>query len=128
MCDLGENPARVYERLIRKARRPHWCCECAGPVPIGHRYVFVHGIWEGGPEDFHFHLECDALWDFCVHELCGDEGGRTLSGLAQEIADYAYRDAVEGEIAECGTDLFGILTAIRAGYELAASPTCEQRA
>ena len=54
MCDVPS----VYGEGARRARKLHFCCECARQIEIGEIYQVAEGIWEDGPQSFHTCVEC----------------------------------------------------------------------
>jgi hypothetical protein len=118
MCFTGENGwASVYEISFHRARKPHKCCECGGPIPAGARYEYLFMVFDGEADGYHTHLECAAFWKFAIKELCNDEGTRQVMGLRDELGEYGgYGEDEDGE-----PGLLDILDAIRDGYERAAT-------
>lgn len=54
--------------VIRKARKPHWCCECAEDIKPGDRYEFTSGVWDGFPDSQKTCLSCVEIRDhFACH-------------------------------------------------------------
>lgn len=51
----------VYCETLRKARKPHRCCECRGFILTGESYQLANGIWNDGPLTFKTCLPCVAL-------------------------------------------------------------------
>jgi len=59
MCSCNDsNPARVFERTLRKARRGYACGECSKRIEHGDWYEEVRGLWEGGWDTFWTCLRC----------------------------------------------------------------------
>jgi hypothetical protein len=46
---------------IRKARKPHKCCECDGVIQPGENYHYHHGVWDGEAADYKVCIDCEAL-------------------------------------------------------------------
>jgi hypothetical protein len=44
--DDGET-CSIYERIMRKARKEHWCCECGDPIPKATTYEYVAMLFDG---------------------------------------------------------------------------------
>ena len=57
-CDF--DPATIYNRELRKARKEHRCTECGQPIRFGQQYENVFGVWEG------------SAWSFKTCEGCCD--------------------------------------------------------
>jgi hypothetical protein len=39
--------ADLSNEVIRKAAKPHKCCECGDVIDAGERYEYASGMWEG---------------------------------------------------------------------------------
>lgn len=48
----------AFRKCERTARKEHWC---RGAIPIGARYVYVSGVWDGRGDSFKFCLACWKL-------------------------------------------------------------------
>lgn len=59
---------RREERVARKARR---CCECGRHIPVGVRYEYVFGVWDGDPGVFATCARCVVLR--AAHEAAEDD-------------------------------------------------------
>lgn len=118
MCYTGDNGyATVYELREYRARKSYRCCECGGPIPVGVRYERLFMVFDGHARNYHTHLECAALWEFTIKELCNDEGTRLVGGLSEEIGEYSEPELdADGEEVP-GPTLRDVLDAIREGYE-----------
>ena len=84
-CDLEE--PECYREVIRKARKPHKCGDCKGTIPVGERYTYISGIWDGDPTSFHRCQDCTHLRCEIVRET--GETCMPLNGLAPWIEDAA---------------------------------------
>lgn len=56
MCDF--DMPRVYHDKIRKARKPHKCCECRHEISKGAYYLDINGEWNGEFEQYKRCLDC----------------------------------------------------------------------
>lgn len=59
-CDFDSDYRGFQVERIRKARKPHKCCECHGAVQPGERYERVVGCYEG---DFWESVTCARCLD-----------------------------------------------------------------
>lgn len=51
---------------IRKARKPHFCCECGDAIKVGDRYEYIFGKWEGDLLAYRTCLACMEIRNaFC---------------------------------------------------------------
>lgn len=66
MCD-GDLP-QCYTAAIRKARKPHRCCECSAGIVSGQKYFHFKGIWSGDAQEYRMCLECLDLRDYVSRE------------------------------------------------------------
>ena len=46
-CSCDYDPADVYRSSTPRARKPHRCGECGGPIEPGEKYEYVFGVWDG---------------------------------------------------------------------------------
>jgi hypothetical protein len=84
-CDL-ESPS-CYREIVRKARKPHTCGDCKGQIPVGERYTYISGIWDGDPSSFHrcqdcTHLRCE------IRKETDDDNCMALNGLLGWLHEY----------------------------------------
>ena len=115
MCfdhDDCDSPA-VYSARWRVARKRHDCSECCAPILPGIRYLNVFGVWDGSPETFRVHSECDDLRSIVERDVCGSHGFVPLGYLAQEIVDaygeYGANDgALEQLVRDCAEAMEGV--------------------
>ena len=84
-CDL-ESPA-AYREIVRKARKPHKCCDCKGQIQPGERYTYISGIWDGDPSNFHRCQDCTHLRCEIVKET--EEECMPLDGLLGWLREYS---------------------------------------
>jgi hypothetical protein len=57
-CSCDYDPADIYRAAKPKARRPHKCEECSGPILPGEQYERVFGVWEGYASTFKTCARC----------------------------------------------------------------------
>jgi hypothetical protein len=55
--------AKASKATWRQARKAHRCCACHEPIPAGHRYHYVSGIWDHGPDSFKHCARCWQLYE-----------------------------------------------------------------
>ena len=100
-CTCDYDPPTFYRsRIVRKARRKHKCCECAGDILPGESYEDVTGLWEGYFDRF---KSCERCYDLriwvknnvpCFCPMHGD-----MDQQMDEAIDDAYwraKDEVTG--------------------------------
>lgn len=92
-CTDYDRP-RVCEVTWRRAREPHTCCECGDEIPVGARYEYVSGCWDGSWDSFKTCQICVAIREhYCPH-------GWLYGELAQQISeclDFDYREVPDDE-------------------------------
>jgi len=85
-CEMGDGElASVSETKMRRARKPHRCCECGETIEPGETHHWVRGLWDGCWETYRTCLVCHqikqdyfcswafgALWE-AVGECLGHE-------------------------------------------------------
>lgn len=107
MCSGGDYPPAVMNQSTPKARKQHTCCECGLPIPVGAKYVYTWGIWDGTPDVYKQHVECHELLDFISKNFCDNEPW-TFGSLRDEVGEYS-------------AELTAMLTAIEEKYRPAVS-------
>lgn len=86
--------------VIRKARKQHECYECGDAIPIGAKYEYSSGVWDGRPRSFKTclscveirnHFSCEGwiygqLWSDLEENFFPDmkAGGPCMAGLSPE--------------------------------------------
>ena len=93
-CNCSSDPRYLVRPTFRasrwhKARVPHKCCECGGPIVEGGRYEYVFGVWDGEPAAFHTCPPCVTIRD----HYCPD--GYEIGALATtlfECLGFDYRE------------------------------------
>ena len=61
--DYGGQPSFYTEKIVRKARGRHICCECGGEISPGDSYHKVFGIWDGDPGVYKTCIPCVRIRD-----------------------------------------------------------------
>lgn len=107
MCSGGDFPSSVMSTTFPKARKPHKCCECGLPIPVGAKYVKTWGVWDGSADTYRQHEECRDLLDYISTNHCDNEPW-TFGSLREEVGEYS-------------DELTGRLQAIEAKYQEARS-------
>jgi|UPI0004080412 hypothetical protein len=59
MCDC--NIPSAFREKMRKARKPHNCCECLEKINIGENYQYCSGVWDGEPDSYKTCISCLKL-------------------------------------------------------------------
>lgn len=67
--DWYDGPS-VCQKTMRRARKPHVCCECGRTIEPGMRYEHVRGLWDGYWQTYRTcrtcrtlrHLHCPRGW------------------------------------------------------------------
>lgn len=78
----------VAETSVRKARKPHHCCQCGAPIPVGCSYEYGFFVGGGDWDQTRAHLECNELRDFIRDVMCGGHGEIPYGELAIEIDEH----------------------------------------
>ncbi len=99
--DGGEGGPSCSTQVVRTARKEHRCCECREVIPVGVRYEFFSGIWDGYADshktclscvEIRNHFACQSGWMFtCLWEQLEENffpdmkaGGPCMQGLSPE--------------------------------------------
>lgn len=94
-CDY-DAPA-FYHMEIRRARKPHKCWECGGPILAGEHYEHVRGKWDNMVDTFNTCVRCRDLWTWTKNNvpcLCWAHGNR-IDDCKEAIEEAAYRAPAE---------------------------------
>jgi hypothetical protein len=78
---------------VRKARKPHRCCECKCEIKPGDKYERATGKWDGRIDTFKTCIPCQRIRDDLC---CSFEYG----GLRDVVWEYLKFDYVTGECQE----------------------------
>ena len=89
-CD-GDPPTWVSFRDVKRSRKPHKCCECHAPIPVGSAYEYTSGLWDGEQQDFHICQLCVELREWArisVPCFCWTYGDmhENVRDMVQEVA------------------------------------------
>lgn len=75
MSGYFDGHAAVYRDEIRKARKPHWCDACCGPISPGQEYAYHFQVYEGCPNSLRRCARCEAIYrHLCSARWDSDEG------------------------------------------------------
>jgi len=59
----------MYSEVIRRARKPHKCCECGTAIAEGEQYQVASGKWDGRFDTFCTCLACVAIRSKAIEGL-----------------------------------------------------------
>jgi hypothetical protein len=65
-------PAQIFNRIFRKARKPHKCCECGDEIVKGERYEYVTMLFDGRWSEYKTCLPCYHIGDDLGCRCYGD--------------------------------------------------------
>lgn len=90
-CEDFDRPS-VVSTTIRKARKPHKCCECDKEIHKGQRYQFISGLWDGEWDSYKTCLPCASIRNqYCPHgAIFGN-----LVVVVFECLEFDYREVPE---------------------------------
>ena len=58
-CSWGDwDPADIYDKQIRKARKEYRCIECGSMIPKGSKYEYIRVLYECRWDTYHTCLPC----------------------------------------------------------------------
>lgn len=64
--DYFDGPAQIWESDIRKAAKPHRCCECGRVIEKGQKYEYYSMLFDGSWSHYNTCLICMEIADaFC---------------------------------------------------------------
>ena len=92
-CFCDYDPPEFYRVTKPRAKKPHQCFECGGPITPGERYEYVTGKWEGFFDQF---TTCERCYDLRmwvknnVPCLCYLHGSAD-DDMAEAIDDATWR-------------------------------------
>lgn len=75
----------------RRARKAHVCDECWAEICVGETYEYTSGIWDGVPQSFHIHTECER-WREGLSDAIK---ARPASGLCECFGFGKLRESLE---------------------------------
>jgi len=95
----------VYGLKIRKARKPHRCCECRREIERGEKYYYHHGVWNGKGASYHQCDQCGNLAQMIANEMSGhwnSDEGIEFGGLKWSALEYGFGDEWKKIAAHAG--------------------------
>ena len=97
-CSVDDyDPAKVCTVRIVRARKQHYCGECARTIESGEQYELVKGLWDGSWETHKTCIGCTRIRQhFC-------SSGWLYGALAEQIKDCIGFDyTADDEDDDCG--------------------------
>lgn len=79
-----DDPPSAFKEQVRRARKPHTCCECGETIPARAQYEHASGIWDGRPDVYKTCLSCVEIRD---HFACN---GFYYGQIWQDIYDNFF--------------------------------------
>lgn len=101
-CSCDYDAPEFYHKETRKARFPHKCGECRGPISPGETYEHVRGKWNGDIDSYKTCALCVELREWATISVpcfCGSHGN--LHDDVRAMVDEV-RHGVPGFIFEWG--------------------------
>jgi hypothetical protein len=92
-CFCDYDPPQFYHKEIRKARKPHKCCECTGMIAVGEKYEHVRGKWEGFLDTYDTCERCLDIWQWTKNNLpclCWAHGNR-IEACIEAVQEAMWR-------------------------------------
>ena len=78
----------AFKTETRRARKPHKCCECGTSIPVGGRYQYSSGIWDGEPSDYKQCINCNEIMDAAARSAEFAEEGPCFGELYEWFEGY----------------------------------------
>lgn len=78
----------AFKMVTRKARKPHFCCECGSDIRKGEKYQYISGIWDGEPNSYKTCNSCSELRD---DYYSSTDDHSAFGFLKEEISNYFYK-------------------------------------
>lgn len=92
-CDIDDDPPSFWAvNRVKRARKPHKCDECHGPINIGEGYRRSIGVWEGDFLSFEECFLCEELREWAVISMpcfCAYEIGTLHERVRAMVKDVA---------------------------------------
>ena len=95
-CSCDYDAPQFYNRTIRKARKPHKCEECSGPILVGEKYEYVSGKWEW-VDEFKTCMRCHDIRQWVKNNvpcLCWAHGNM-MEDCREAVNEAYYRAPTE---------------------------------
>lgn len=90
-----------YAEAIRRAAKPHKCCECGAPIVVGESYAYARGKAEG---DFWAQCTCAACYEIRTVFTCGCW---VFGELWESIRDQVFNEWNDMTAIDCLARLEG---------------------
>jgi len=81
---VSDLPA-LYRVELRRARKPHRCCECHGTIRPKESCWFHHGLWDGEFLTFKVCSECEELRKRINADVQHEDERTPLEGLSEAV-------------------------------------------
>lgn len=88
----GDAPEFFADIELRRANKPHRCCECHGEIANGEQHWYFAGVWDGDFKAFRVCVACEEIRQEIVDD-CGDEEYRPAFGKLFDDYDEHYRES-----------------------------------
>lgn len=88
----------LYRERWPVSRKAHRCSECRMIIPLGVRYRYIVGVWDGDFTTFRQCPTCAALFDMAYHFYNGDVAFGELDTLVDDLVhDIGFTPLNGGE-------------------------------
>ena len=87
MCTCDVLSSDLFRKTIRRARKPHKCCECGATIQPSSKYADIFGVWEGDEMGYKQCLECNQIGEKITKE---DDCGYGIGELYEYLLDGDY--------------------------------------
>jgi hypothetical protein len=91
-CDYDYDRPEFYTEAVVKARKPHRCTECFGPIFIGEHYKRRSGKWDGRVENYPECRRCMELRQWATISMpcfCANTFGSLHENAWEMVRDIA---------------------------------------
>jgi hypothetical protein len=96
-CFCDYDAPEVYSSTKPKARKPHQCEECGGPILPGEKYEYVFGKWDGYVSTFKTCERCFDIRQWVKNNVpcfCWAHGNM-IEDAKEAVAEAQYRAKAE---------------------------------
>lgn len=100
-CICDYDPAQVYRREARAARKQYCCGECGGTIMPGELYEYTFGVWDGSASTFRTCERCRDIRQWVQNNVpcfCWAHGN----------LDEDAREAVEDAVVRAPEETVGL--------------------
>ena len=84
MYDEDEDSPQVHRNAVRRAAKPHKCCECGRRIAVGEIYRYDFQVYDGFAGSWHTCAHCRVAQEWLVREC----GGYLIEGTWEDIAEH----------------------------------------